>query len=82
MPVGLTVIQWIMDFAERIKQLQKISEKVQESGIVVLKVSVSVNAIYGIPELVICCIDFPCMAGRAILSRGLHHSYKAVCGSS
>ena len=38
-PVGLTVIQWVMDFAERIKQLQKISEKVQESGIAVLKVS-------------------------------------------
>jgi len=38
-PVGLTVIQWVMDFAERIKQLQKISEKVQKSGIAILKVS-------------------------------------------
>jgi len=28
-----------MDFAERIKQLQKISEKVEKSGIAVLKVS-------------------------------------------
>ena len=37
-PVGLTVIQWVMDFSERIKQLQKVSDQVRASGIAVLKV--------------------------------------------
>ena len=37
-PVGLTVIQWVMDFSERIKQLQKVSDQVKASGTAVLKV--------------------------------------------
>ena len=39
-PVGLTVIQWVMDFSERIKQLQKVSDQVKASGIAALKVIV------------------------------------------
>lgn len=39
-PVGLTVIQWVMDFSERIKQLQKVSDQVKTSGIAALKVIV------------------------------------------
>ncbi len=37
-PSGLTVIQWVTDFSERIKQLQSISKKVASEGSKVLKV--------------------------------------------
>ena len=37
-PAGLTVIQWITDFSERIKQLQHISEASQQAGPSALKV--------------------------------------------
>ena len=37
-PAGLTVIQWVADFSERIKQLQAVSNSVAESGSKVLKV--------------------------------------------
>ena len=37
-PVSLTVIQWVMDFSERIKQLQTVSDQVKASGIAALKV--------------------------------------------
>lgn len=40
-PVSLTVIQWVMDFSERIKQLQKVSDQVKASGIAALKVVLS-----------------------------------------
>lgn len=39
-PVGLTVIQWVMDFSERIKQLQNVSDQVKASGIAPLKVMI------------------------------------------
>lgn len=38
-PTGLTVIQWVSDFSERIKQLQKISANVANGGTKELKVS-------------------------------------------
>lgn len=37
-PSGLTVIQWVTDFSERVKQLQAISKKVSAGGSKVLKV--------------------------------------------
>lgn len=37
-PRGLTVIQWVSDFSERIKQLQKISANVGQEGTKELKV--------------------------------------------
>ena len=42
-PSGLTVIQWVTDFSERIKQLQTISKQVGSGGSKVLKVSISVR---------------------------------------
>ncbi len=36
-PAGLTVIQWVADFTERIKQLQSISKSVEDGGSKVLK---------------------------------------------
>ena len=39
-PPGLTVMQWVADFTERIKQLQNISKQVAINGAKVLKVSV------------------------------------------
>ncbi len=38
-PSGLTVIQWVSDFSERIKQLQTSSQQVANHGSKVLKVS-------------------------------------------
>ena len=38
MPAGLTVIQWVTDFSERIKQLQSVSKQVASNGSKVLKV--------------------------------------------
>ena len=38
-PAGLTVLQWVVDFSERIKQLQTISNQVLKEGSHVLKVS-------------------------------------------
>ena len=37
-PAGLTVIQWVTDFSERIKQLQSVSKQVATNGSKVLKV--------------------------------------------
>ena len=37
-PSGLTVLQWIVDFSERTKQLQRISMEVSKNGSHVLKV--------------------------------------------
>lgn len=39
-PVDLTVIQWVMDFSERTKQLQNVSDQVKASGIAALKVMI------------------------------------------
>ena len=38
-PQGLTVIQWITDFSERIKQLQAVVQAAQSGGTSALKVS-------------------------------------------
>jgi dynein heavy chain 1 len=38
-PQGLTVIQWITDFSERVKQLQTVSQASQSTGPSALKVS-------------------------------------------
>ena len=40
MPAGLTVIQWVTDFSDRIKQLQEISQKVGSHSSKVLKVCI------------------------------------------
>ncbi len=40
-PAGLTVIQWVADFTERIKQLQSVSKSVADGGSKVLKVCAS-----------------------------------------
>ena len=39
-PAGLTVIQWITDFSERIKQLQTVSQASQQGGPSALKVGI------------------------------------------
>lgn len=38
-PAGMTVIQWVSDFSERIKQLQNISQAAASGGAKELKVS-------------------------------------------
>lgn len=38
-PKGCTVIQWITDFSQRVKQLQKISQLVSTAGAKELQVS-------------------------------------------
>ena len=38
-PAGLTVLQWVADFSERIKQLQNISNQVSREGSHILKVN-------------------------------------------
>ena len=40
-PAGLTVIQWVTDFSDRIKQLQEISQKVGGHSSKVLKVALN-----------------------------------------
>lgn len=40
-PVGCTVIQWITDFSNRVRQLQKVSELVSQAGAKELQVSFS-----------------------------------------
>lgn len=40
-PKGLTVLQWVADFSDRIKQLQKISHAANTGGAKGLKVSFS-----------------------------------------
>jgi len=47
-PAGTTVINWIIDFNERVKQLHTISEASQQGGAAALKVlcSLSVDRIY------------------------------------
>lgn len=42
-PAGLTVIQWVSDFSDRINQLQKISLATTSGGSKELKVSISVS---------------------------------------
>ncbi len=44
-PAGLTVIQWITDFSERIKQLQAVSQASQQGGPSALKVREQVVAV-------------------------------------
>ena len=44
-PAGLTVIQWVTDFSERVKQLQSVSKQVASGGSKVLKVSSSIFSI-------------------------------------
>uniref|UniRef100_A0A8C3SJX8 Dynein heavy chain C-terminal domain-containing protein n=2 Tax=Chelydra serpentina TaxID=8475 RepID=A0A8C3SJX8_CHESE len=39
-PAGMTVIQWVSDFSERIKQLQNISQAAASGGAKELKVSI------------------------------------------
>lgn len=38
MPKGLTVLQWVADFSDRVKQLQKISHAANTGGAKGLKV--------------------------------------------
>ena len=45
-PASLTVIQWVTDFSERIKQLQNVSKQVAGSGSKVLKVCVPYGDLY------------------------------------
>lgn len=40
-PRGATVSQWVTDFAQRVKQLQDISQQVAQFGAVELKVGIS-----------------------------------------
>jgi len=42
-PSGITVIQWVTDFSERVKQLQSVSKKVAAGSSKVLKVSVATD---------------------------------------
>ena len=42
-PAGLTVIQWITDFSERVKQLQNIATASQQGGAAALKVILSLK---------------------------------------
>ena len=42
-PAGLTVLQWVADFSERIKQLQNISNQVSREGSHILKVNELIN---------------------------------------
>ena len=46
-PAGLTVIQWVTDFSERIKQLQNVSKQVASGGSKVLKVRYYVSNTFG-----------------------------------
>ena len=46
-PAGLTVIQWVTDFSERIKQLQNVSKQVASGGSKVLKVRYVSSTFWG-----------------------------------
>ena len=39
-PKGLTVVQWVVDFSDRVKQLQKISQAANSGGAKGLKVNI------------------------------------------
>lgn len=46
-PRGATVIQWITDFSQRVKQLQEISQQVAQFGAGELKVYTELRASHG-----------------------------------
>ena len=45
-PRDLTVIQWITDFGERIKQLQLVSQANQQGGAAALKVPIFITIFF------------------------------------
>ena len=83
MPKGLTVLQWVVDFGERIKQLQSISNEVGSQGSHVLKVGICNRGIEGyVIRVYPLSLGCPCMVGWTIHFRGIYHCNKAVCGPS
>lgn len=61
-PRGCTVIQWITDFSQRVKQLQKVSQLVSQGGAKEIKVN------FAFKVLEICSFN---MRGKKINKKGL-----------
>lgn len=52
-PKGCTVIQWITDFSQRVKQLQQVSELVSTCGAKELQVGCELFNVYQIIDLMV-----------------------------
>ena len=92
-PSGLTVIQWVSNFSERIKQLQHISQQAASQGTKALKVrgegtarertgwlghEVGVNTALTILSHSLPHVDRAHLAGGPVHSRSLHHCHQAI----
>ena len=83
-PAGLTVIQWVTDFSQRIKQLQHISKEVGTNSSSVLKVTLETYCQVGNLGIILLCslpflTDSTHLAGGPVHPRGLHHGHTTVC---
>lgn len=96
-PTSMTVIQWVADFSERIKQLQQISQAAASGGAKELKVLIACKIKWNTFSVLIffhfCLIfqnvslcppfiEHPRVPGQPVCAGGLHHCYSPVCGAS
>lgn len=88
-PTSMTVIQWVSDFSERIKQLQHISQAAASGGAKELKVpNMKLNCISShfsassLKQFTSACsvVEHPCVPGQPVCARSLHHCYSPVRG--
>lgn len=95
-PTSMTVIQWVADFSERIKQLQQISQAAASGGAKELKVLVVRKIKWNtFPVFIffhfclifknvfhfVPCVEHPCVPGQPVCAGGLHHCYSPICGA-
>lgn len=90
-PATMTVIQWVADFSERIKQLQQISQGAASGGAKELKVLLieppSLQTVVVYPRALTPFFfssphpaEHPRVPREPVCSRGLHHCYPPVRG--
>lgn len=91
-PSSMTVIQWVSDFSERIKQLQQISQGAASGGAKELKVMLvyknKQEFTLQLYDNMFFCFHFspsspehPCVFGQLVCARGLHHCHPPVRGT-
>lgn len=68
-PATMTVIQWVADFSERIKQLQQISQGAASGGAKELKVLLIEPPA---PEIVVCCVPNAVLIHPLCIPQNIH----------
>ena len=85
MPPGLTVLQWVTDFGQRIEQMQKVSTAASKDtkALKVRNNYISTNLFKGGPSfLLLSSLGYPCMAWWTLLTRSICNCLQAVCSSA